>query len=182
LVLVTVGVCLFPTRQASASVIYEFRESGSSAVFATLEFASPPASGATAWNTSDAAALLSFSCECIYLGDLPSGADVTLSISSLNGTRLDGGALLVSYTIPPLLLGDPLVEGGVSVEFGPAAGADTLIGGGYIFVPDGSVLAFDSFTREGNWTIPEPMIGSLLGLGAIIVTKRARRQARRSRE
>jgi hypothetical protein len=127
--------------------------------------------------------LLSFWCDCIYVNDfLAPGADVTLSISSLNGARLDGGVLSTSYTVPPLLVGDPLVEGQVSLEFGPAAGADMLAAAYYGFFPDGSVIVFDFFTREGDWTVPEPMIGSLLGLGAIIVAKRARRRARRSRE
>ena len=176
---------VIPLGHASASVIYEFREVGSSTPIASLEFASPPASDSTGWSTSDPADLLSFTCYCLYpFGVLPVGATVTLSVSSLDGSRLDGGFFDVFYTIPPVNPGDSLIEGFASLSFDALLHGDTVSASATEFFPDGSSLIIDFFSTNGDWTlqqIPEPAAGWLLGVGALIVGGRLRRAQTRAR-
>jgi hypothetical protein len=184
-VLLAILLTVVPAYHASASVIYEFREVGSSTPTAFLEFASPPASDSTGWSTSDPADLLSFTCDCLYpLGVLPAGSTVTLSVSSPDGSRLDSGFFDVFYTIPPVNPGDSLIEGVVNLSFDALLHGDTVSASAQEFFPDGSFVIIDFFTVEGDWTlqrIPEPTTGALLAIGLVMVGNRIRRARRDAR-
>ncbi len=178
LVLLLVGL---PATSSSASVIYSFRETPSSPVLAWLEVAEPPASATSGWSTTDPADILAFYCDC--LPPLPPTAIITLSLSitSLDGAQLDDGFFDVSYTIPPLNVGDPTTIGGGLMLFGGLPGEDEISGGFTVYYPDGQILIGDYFPVSGNFVVPEPTVLALLSLGVVSARWRRHRGTRRAR-
>jgi hypothetical protein len=103
---------------SSASVIYEYRELGSTDVIGTLEIMAPPASIDSGWSTADSTHVIA-----LFLDDgvfglgpdnllLTGGAfSVSAAISSLNGSKLDTGGTEVTFpTILPPTPADPAVD------------------------------------------------------------------------
>lgn len=179
-------VCALFATPTWASVIYEYREVGSSAVIGTLEIASPPASATTGWSTIDSSDLIALSLDDSVFGLgtgnlLPIAATVDADILSLDGSKLDVGSL--GLTFPTIVPGNPLdptIDRAMSLAFDVPAGSD-FVGLSTTFTfPNGGVLVSDLFL-DGDWTIaavPEPGTAALL---AIAIAAAGGRAARRKR-
>ena len=183
-------VLAISARVSSASVIYEYRESSSTAVIGTLEIAAPPASAGGPWSTVDLSDLVSLllddSVFGLGSGDLLSGGGVVnvAGISSADGTQLDAGGVGITFpTILPPNPFDPAIDRTLVLGFDAAAGLDVVQLATFLTFPDGSVVIGDLFV-DGNWTaapiaaIPEPGTFTLLGIGLAAAGRSALRRRR----
>jgi hypothetical protein len=182
-----VGLCfctLFATS-SWASVIYEYRESGSPAVIATLEVASPPASDTSGWSTVDPADLIALhlanSVFGLGPGNLLPGATVAAAILSLDGSNLDVGFVSISFpTIIPVNPADPTIDHFLSLIFDVPAGSD-FIGLATILTSPSGGVSIDDLFLFGDWTAaPEPGTAALVVIGLAAaggVVRRRRRSA-----
>ena len=89
---------------SSASVIYEYRELGSTAVIGTLEIMAPPASSDSSWSTADPANLISLFLDDAVFGlgnnDLLLAGGVVSGFDAISddGSRLDGGGFGITLS------------------------------------------------------------------------------------
>jgi hypothetical protein len=171
---------------SSASVIYEYRELGSTGVIGTLEIMSPPASTGSGWSTGDLSDLVAlFLNDLVFglgTGDLFSaGSTLNAPISSLDGLKLDSGGIGITFpTVIPSDPNDPTINQSLTFTFDVPAGADFIGLSTVHTFPDGSVVIGDLFL-DGDWTgsqraVPEPSTFALLAF----VVLAARRSVRRS--
>jgi hypothetical protein len=176
---------------SSASVIYEYREAGSTAVIATLEIMEPPASISNGWGTADSSDLISLFLEVSVFGLGPddvllAGGALDVAISSSDGSKLDGGWLQITFpTVFPSNPADPTIDQTLVFAFdGPAGGAFIGLATFETF-PNGGVRIGDLFLY-GDWTVvpdaavPEPGTFALLGLGLLAAGRSALRRTSRS--
>jgi hypothetical protein len=182
--------------ESSASVIYEFRELGSTAVIGTLEVMEPPASIGSGWSTTDSSDVISlFLDDAVFglgLDDLLSAGgalNVFEAISSLDGSELDQGGMGIAFPIilPPNPA-DPTTDRALVFAFDGAAGGDFIGLATYLTFPDGSVIVGDLFLN-GDWAavpdgaVPEPGTFALLGMALLAAVPSAlRRRAKRAVE
>jgi len=163
---------------SSASVIYQYRQEGSTTVIGTLEIKTPPASPDSGWNTADSSNLIS-----LFLDDgvfsqvgpdnLLVGATVfDMAIASVDGSKLDSGQIeMVFPTIPPLTPADPTIDRIMGLGFSMPSGGDGIGGETFKTYPDGIMTAAEWFPVDGDWTVApqaavsEPASLTLLGLG-----------------
>jgi len=174
---------------SSASVIYEYREAGSTAVIGTLEVRTPPASPDSGWSTTDSSDLIS-----LFLDDgvfglgsgdlLLAGTIGSVVISSVDGSKLDGGQMGIAFpTIPPPTPADPTIDRILALGFLVPAGADEIGVATTFTLPGGDVIIGDLFV-EGDWTVapqtavPEPGTFVLLGTGLLATARSALRRRR----
>lgn len=194
-------VCLTAFTSVSlASAIYEYRESGSTAVIGTLELAEPPASNSAAWSTLDPSDLISLFLEDAVFG-LGTGnlflavpaISVFDAISSNDGSALDTGGIGLTFpTITPSNPADPTIDRTLVLAFDAPANTDAIRLATVFTYPDQSTVVGDLFA-DGNWTaaptaaIPEPGTFALLGIGfaagaRALVRRRARRETLHCRD
>ena len=182
-----IGLLTLSGTASSASVIYEYRELGSTAVIGTLEIMSPPASTDSGWSTTDVsdlvALLLDDSVFGLGTGDLLSaGGDVSAEISSFTGVTLDSGGLGIAF--PTIFPPDgATIDRSLSFTFDVPAGADSIGLSTVHTFPDGSVVIADLFL-DGDWAaaapapMPEPSTFALLALGGLAAARSAWRRSR----
>jgi hypothetical protein len=180
--------CTLLATPSWASVIYEYREVGSSAVIGRLEIESPPASDTSGWSTTDPTDLIALTlADSVFglgIGNLLPGAVVGAAVLSLGGSKLDVGTVTLSFPtiIPPNPL-DPTIDQFMSLHFGVAAGTDSIGLATISTFPDGSVTTTDLF-RFGDWTavgavpVPEPGTAVLVLIGLAAAGGAARRRRR----
>ena len=169
---------------SSASVIYEYRESGSTAVIGTLEIMEPPASISNGWGTADSSDVISLFLDAGVFGLGPddvllAGGALDVAISSSDGSKLDGGRLQITFpTVLPSNPADPTIDRTLVFVFDLPAGADVTALATFERFPDGSVIIGDLFL-DGDWTaapdaaVPEPGTFALLGLGLLAAGRSA---------
>ena len=183
------GVVLLALASASsaASVIYEYREVGSTSVIGTLEIMAPPASLVSGWSTADSSDLIS-----LFLDDgvfglgpdnlLVAGTVGSVAISSVDGSKLDGGQMGIAFpTIPAPTPADPTIDRTLALGFLAPAGADESGVATTFTQPDGSIIIGDLFV-DGDWTVapqaavPEPGTLALLGTGLLAAVRALHRR------
>ena len=185
------GVVLLALASAvsSASVIYEYREVGSTSVIGTLEIMEPPASLVSGWSTADSSDLISLFLDDAVFGLGPdnlllAGTVGSVAISSVDGSKLDGGQMGITFpTIPPPTPADPTIDRTLALGFLVPAGADEIGVATTFTLPDDSVIIGDLFV-EGDWTVapqaavPEPGTFALLGTALLAAGRSALRRRR----
>jgi hypothetical protein len=174
---------------SSASVIYEYREAGSTSVIGTLEIQTPPADPGSGWSTTDSSHVLA-----LFLDDAEFGlgsddvllavSGISVDISSLDGSKLDSGGIQLSFpTIIPSNPADPTIDRSLSVAFDLPAGGDFIGLAIQSTFPDGQVIISD-LELNGDWTlaqdaaVPEPSTLALLGIGLLVAGRTIRRRRR----
>ena len=162
---------------SAASVIYEYRQEGSTIVIGTLEIKTPPASPDSGWSTADSSDLISLFMDDGVFGlgpdNLLVGSTVfDMAIASVDGSKLDGGQMVIEFpTIPPPTPADPTIDRIMALGFSMPSGADGVGGETFKTYPDGVMTAAEWFPVDGDWTaapqaaVPEPASLTLLGLG-----------------
>ena len=141
---------------SSASVIYEYRELGSTAVIGTLEIMAPPASTGSGWSTADSSDVIALFLDDGVFGLGPdnlllAGGTLSVVISSLDGSKLDGGGMGITFpTIFPPSPADPTIDRALSFAFDVPAGGDFIALATFLTFPDGSVIIGDLFL-DGDW-------------------------------
>jgi hypothetical protein len=183
------GVVLLALASApsAASVIYEYREVGSTSVIGTLEIMAPPASLVSGWSTADSSDLIS-----LFLDDgvfglgsdnlLLAGTVGSVAISSVDGSKLDSGQFGIAFpTIPPPTPADSTIDRTLALGFLVPAGADESGVATTFTQPDGSIIIGDLFV-DGDWTVapqaavPEPGTIALLGTGLVAAVRALHRR------
>ena len=172
------GIMLLALFEAasSASVIYQYREPGSTTVIGTLEVRTPPASPDSGLSTADASDLIGLFLDdaVFHLGpdNLLAGTGGSVAISSVDGSKLDGGEIVIVFpTIPPPTPADPTIDRIMELGFSMPSGGDGVGGETFSTYPDGIVTAAEWFPVDGDWTaapqaaVPEPASLTLLGVG-----------------
>ena len=173
-----------------ASVIYEYREEGSSTVIGTLEIASPPASPTSGWSTVDPADFLALHLDDTVF-DLGAGNLLSLpgtllsgaSALSLSGPNLDVGGLDVDLpAILPVDQLEPTADPFLSLMFDVPGGADFIGLLTLLSFPAGGlqtqrVALFGDWTASPVTAVPEPGTAALvlMGLAAGRLARRRRR-------
>jgi hypothetical protein len=161
-----VAVFLTSAGTVSAGVTYDFVSSNDSEVIGTLEFAATSnASAISGWSDSGSfSSLLEGGISGFtWMGLTPVSGDLSGSVSSLDGSELDGGNFssgLVTFSPGNSVL---------SLSFNiPEIGfADSV----------GEHTSFGSFTFTGDWLlrpVPEPATMSLLAVGGLALIRRRR--------
>jgi hypothetical protein len=186
LLLSTVFLCTVFATPSGAGVVYEFRETGTSAVIGTLEVAEPPASATSGWSIVDPSDLIALhlrdSLFDLGTGDLLSAAaSVSAAVLSLDGSNLDVGSIALSFpTIIPSDPVDPMIDHHLSILFGVPGGED-FIGLATIRTFATGVVIEDLFVF-GDWqeasSVPEPGTAALVMLGLAAAGRIARRKRR----
>jgi hypothetical protein len=174
---------------SSASVIYEYREAGSTSVIGTLEIMTPPADAGSGWSTTDSSHVLA-----LFLDDAEFGLGsddvllaingISVDISSLDGSKLDSGAIQLSFpTIVPSDPAEPTIDRSMAVAFDLPAGGDFIGLATQSTFPDGQLIIAD-LELNGDWTlaenaaVPEPGTLALLGIGLLVAGQSVRRRRR----
>ena len=177
-----IGLLTLSGTTSFASVIYEYRELGSTAVIGTLEIMSPPASTGSGWSTADLSDLVAlFLDDSVFglgTGDLLSaGGNLNVQISSLTGLTLDSGGMGITFpTIFPPEPDDATIDRSLTFTFDVPAGADFIGLSTVHTFPDGSVGIADLFL-DGDWAaVPEPSTFALLALGILAAARSAWRR------
>jgi len=165
-----------------ASVIYQFREAGTSGVIGTLEIATPPADATTGWSTTDPLDLIALHLENSLFGLgtgnlLSTAATVNAALLSLDGSNLDIGTLDIAFLIVPSDPLDPTIDRFLSFVFGVLAGEDRIGLATITTFPDGS-LAFEDSLRFGDASVPEPGMAALVVIGLAAAGRTLRRKRR----
>jgi PEP-CTERM motif len=164
-----------------ASVIYEYRELGSTAVIGTLEIMAPPASTGSGWSTADSSDVIALFLDDSLFGLGPdnlllAGGTLSVVIESLDGSKLDGGGVGITFpTIFPPSPADPTIDRTLSFAFDVPAGGDFIGLATFLTFPDGSVIIGDLFL-DGDWAavaVPEPGTFALLGMGLLAAGRSA---------
>jgi hypothetical protein len=177
--------CTLFATSSWASVIYEYREIGSSDDIGTHEIDRPPASRVTGWSTTDPTDLIALRlADSVFgLGPgnlLPGVTFGGVAVLSLDGSNLDIGS--VALSLPPIIPANPLdptVDQFISLIFGVPPGED-FIGIATITTTPGLGATVVDLTRFGDWTaaVPEPGIAGLVVFGLAAGGRAARRRRR----
>ena len=174
---------------SSASVIYQYREPGSTTVIGTLEVRTPPASPDSGWSTADSSDLISLFLDdgVFHLGpdNLLAGTIASVAISSVDGSKLDGGQIVIVFpTLSPPTPTDPTIDRIMELDFLIPSGADGVGGETLSTYPDGVMTGAEWFPVDGDWTaapqaaVPEPGTFALLGTGLPAARRSAFRRRR----
>lgn len=187
------GAIALAASPASAMVSYDFVQSGTGNVLATVTFASPPASSTTAWGLGGSSAvLIGLTLDYTSLGGptfdwgvniTAGGSDGFINNISANtlasdGPTLNGGSTAVRrfFTTLDGQLNDPRFNVQASIGASSTLGADTfgLTSGG---TNNGGAIdaQWVNVFYSGDWGfIPSPGAVSLLGFAGLAATRRRR--------
>ena len=166
-----------------AGVIYEIRETGTSAVIGTLRVDSPPADRTASWSTTDASDLLALHLadSVFHLGTgnlLSTGVPTGFFLFSFDGSNIDaGGFSLALPTILPSGPSDPTIDQFLSFVF-TGRGGGVFIGLARVSTFPVGTVTTDDLALLADVSVPEPGTASLMVIGLAAVGRMARRRRR----